>query len=135
MKKVGKGSANNGFGPIPWKNEYQYWIYLNPNHLLTIYFISLLFTPISSKITLYIHFSIDNLTRITIYTRFLTNIHHICVIIVQVYTIFTTILFKRLYSTTLSYCTHCKLRMLRILRCTVRTVLYSVVFVQESYAL
>ena len=20
------------FGPIPWKNEYQYWIYLNPNY-------------------------------------------------------------------------------------------------------
>ena len=29
----GRGSANNGFGPIPWKNDYQYWNYLNPDRM------------------------------------------------------------------------------------------------------
>ena len=28
-KTITKCSANNGFGPIPWKNDYQYYSYLN----------------------------------------------------------------------------------------------------------
>jgi hypothetical protein len=26
------GQEDNGFGPVPWKNEYHNWFYLNPDH-------------------------------------------------------------------------------------------------------
>ena len=61
IKKIeqigGKESANNGFGPIPWKNEYQYWIYLNPNLGGAYFTISFLFILLFLSFSFFIYFS------------------------------------------------------------------------------